>query len=180
MITTSRRVMGIVSLLGRSKDFQTTLEQARSKLYRMAYAWCRSPAVADDLVQETLVRALRHADQLRDLATVQSWLFSILANCTRDYFRSHRTMEDIEDVSETDLVSNDNPLEHCSQDQVVLRVRAAVAELPMTQRQVLVLVDLEEFSYAEVAAILDIPIGTVMSRLSRGRQALKAKLIDAR
>lgn len=73
---------------------------------------------------------------------------------------------------------DDTPEDINSRSQVVDRVRAAIALLPMGQRQVLTLVDLEEFSYNQVADILAIPVGTVMSRLCRGRQALKQTLIE--
>ena len=78
--------------------------------------------------------------------------------------------------AETDLPSAESPEEGYQQNQIIRRVRQAVGELPIGQREVITLVDLEECSYGEVATILDIPIGTVMSRLSRARYALKEKL----
>ncbi|GAB3630150.1 hypothetical protein GCM10027419_50070 [Pandoraea terrae] len=133
--------------------------------------------MAEDLVQETLSKALRKSSQLRDLKALDGWLFSILTNCWRDHFRKHVDMEDIDEIDELNLASDLTPEDACAQNEVVNRVRAAVAALPPGQRQVLTLVDLEEFSYSEVAEILDIPVGTVMSRLSRARQALTTKLL---
>lgn len=149
------------------------MEKMRPKLYRVAFSWSHDAALADDLVQETLVKALKNTGQLRDPALFNSWLFSILANCWRDHFRKDRKMEDIDDLEDYRCTTLTTPEDDHSQAQIVSKVRDAVAKLPIGQRQVLTLVDLEEFPYIEVAAILSIPIGTVMSRLSRARQSLK-------
>lgn len=154
------------------------LAQSRGGLFRLAYMWCHDRALADDLTQETLIKALRHADQLRDPARLRSWLYGILANCWRDHLRARKPTEDIDTIEEHLLASAETPEQSASQAQLALRVRAAVGRLPVGQREVLSLVDLEECSYAEVALILDIPIGTVMSRLCRGRAALRDALAD--
>ena len=139
----------------------------------MAYAWRHDPDLADDLVQETLARALKQRAQLREDTAFDAWLYAIMANCHRDWLRRERHWVDIE---EADLAGEDNPADAAEQGGLVTRVRTAVARLPEAQRQVLTLVDLEEMSYAEVAAALNIPQGTVMSRLSRARAALRATL----
>lgn len=133
--------------------------------------------LADDLVQETLSKALRRHAQLRDHEAMHGWLCTILANCWHDHLRAHQDMADVDEVAD-DLRADGTPETDYLQSEIVRRVRAAVAELPAGQREVVTLVDLEEFPYAEVATILDIPIGTVMSRLSRARTALKDKLRD--
>ncbi|HEY6096255.1 MAG TPA: RNA polymerase sigma factor [Gallionellaceae bacterium] len=168
--------MKILSLFCRGSEFQAQLEAIRPKLYRVAYSWSHNSALADDLVQETLVKALKNSGQLRDPELFNGWVFSILANCWRDHFRQYREMDDIDEIEDFQCVHEATPEDAHSQSQLVLRVRNAVAKLPLGQRQVLTLVDLEEMSYIEVAAILEIPIGTVMSRLCRARAALKATL----
>jgi len=94
-----------------------------------------------------------------------------------DHLRGRREFDDVEDWQDELESAADTPEVCCNREQVVACVRAAVARLPLGQRQVLTLVDLEEFGYAEVAGILDIPVGTVMSRLSRARASLK-NLLD--
>ncbi len=168
--------MNIQSLFCRTNDFQNQLEQIRPRLYRLAYSWSHNPAFADDLVQETLIKALKNANQLRDPALLTSWLFSILANCWRDHFRKHREMDNIEELEDFRYAHENTPEIAHSESQIISRVRAAIAQLPLGQRQVLTLVDLAELSYIEVAATLDIPIGTVMSRLCRARTSMKALL----
>ncbi len=141
----------------------------------MAYAWCCEPALADDLAQECLTRALQHSHQLRDHDRLECWLYTILNNCWREHLRRRRPEAEFD---EEEYVCSSCPETDSYQQQVVDRVRAAVASLPMGQRKVVTLVDLEGFAYAEVASILEIPIGTVMSRLSRARQALQSRLAD--
>ena len=146
-------------------------------LYRIAYAWCHDAALADDLVQETLSKAWARRAQLRDEAALKAWMVSIMNHCWLDYLRGRRDFDDVEDLQDELESAAESPEACCNREQVIACVRAAVARLPLGQRQVLTLVDLEEFGYAEVAGILDIPVGTVMSRLSRARASLK-NLLD--
>ena len=155
------------------------IEAERPVLYRIAYAWCHDAALADDLVQETLSRAWKQRGQLREEAAMRSWLVSIMNRCWLDHLRRRRDFEDVDDLGDVLESSADTPEQQCDREKVIACVRAAVARLPLGQRQVLTLVDLEEFGYAEVAGILDIPVGTVMSRLSRARAALKSLLNQA-
>jgi RNA polymerase sigma-70 factor (ECF subfamily) len=166
--------MEFFNLFSQSRELRQALEQSRVRLYRMAYAWCHNAALADDLAQEALTKALRKSGQLRDPKARDAWLFSILANCYRDHFRRHRDMDDVDDIELSDEAT---PETHSNQQEIIAQVRAAIAQLGEGQRQVVTLVDLEGFSYVEVATILGVPIGTVMSRLCRARNALKALLI---
>lgn len=156
-----------------------TIEAHRPVLYRIAYAWCHDPALADDLVQETLTKAWTRRAQLRDESALKAWLVTIMNHCWLDHLRSRREFDNVEDWQDTLESGADTPEASCNREQVIACVRAAVARLPLGQRQVLTLVDLEEFGYAEVAGILDIPVGTVMSRLSRARASLKSLLDTA-
>lgn len=167
--------MDILDFFLRSREAQRALNQARGRLYRMAYAWCHQPALADDLVQETLTKALQKSSQLRDPKARDAWLFAILANCYRDHFRRQREMDDIDEL---ELSFDITPETESGRAEVIGKVRAAIARLPQGQRQVVTLVDLEGFSYVETAQILDVPIGTVMSRLCRARNAMKPMLAE--
>ncbi len=168
--------MSIFRLISRARQFEERMEESRPRLQRLAYSWCRNRALADDLVQEALAKGLKSHQQLRDENVLHAWLCGILANCWHDHLRAHREMADVADLHEDTLVADGTPEADCLQSEIVRRVRQAVAALPVGQREVVTLVDLEEFSYAEVAAILEIPIGTVMSRLSRARNSLKEGL----
>lgn len=166
--------MDILDFFLRNRESQQALKEARSRLYRMAYAWCHNRALADDLVQETLTKAMQKSSQLRDPKARDAWLYTILTNCFRDHFRRQRDMDDIDEMEISHEVT---PETETGRLEVVDKVRAAVARLPEGQRQVVTLVDLEGFSYVEVAQILSIPIGTVMSRLCRARNAMKDQLL---
>lgn len=159
------------------RAFKKLVANSRERLYRMAYAWTHDPALADDLVQQTLYKALNNQKQLRDMAAADGWLFRILANCLTDYRRARREVLLGDDVV---LVDNLTPETETQEQQLVDKVRHAVGRLSLPQCQVVTLVDLEGFTYVSVAETLDIPVGTVMSRLCRGRRALREALIDVR
>ncbi len=159
-------------------DFSTRrrLEALRPRLCRLAHSWCHDGHLAEDLAQESLLKAMDRVGQLKDAALLESWTFTILNNVWRDHLRRRKTYVDIDDLDEAVIADAMTPEENASRRQTTDRVRAAISSLPLGQRQVLTLVDLESLSYAQVAAVLAIPVGTVMSRLSRARQALKDKL----
>ena len=147
----------------------------RNKLYRIAYSWCHDPALADDLVQETIYKALKNASRLRDVATLDSWLYRILYNCWHDYLRvKGRNVEFVEMHDEDQSDHSEN----YQQAQIVKRVRASVEQLPLPLREVVTLADFAGFSYTQIAEITGVQIGTVMSRLFRARKNLKQQLLE--
>ena len=146
---------------------------SRTKLYRMAVAWCYDRTLADDLAQECLARALQCMHQVKDSERLQCWLYRILSNCWHDHLRRQRPTDELDEETDSGC---DGPEAGAYQAEVIGHVRRAVAGLPIGQRKVLTLVDLEGLSYAEVAEVLAIPIGTVMSRLSRARDRLQTQL----
>ncbi|HKI65255.1 MAG TPA: sigma-70 family RNA polymerase sigma factor [Burkholderiales bacterium] len=162
-------------LFGVSAQFRAQVEGQREPLYRLGYSWCRDAALADDLVQEAMLRALDRGAQLNDAQRLKAWLCAILANCLKDHYRRARPLDPLDDEMPS---GGDSPETASASSQLAARVRAEVGRLPLGQRQVVTLVDLEGFSYAEVGQILEVPIGTVMSRLCRAREALRARLID--
>ncbi|MET0066679.1 MAG: RNA polymerase sigma factor [Candidatus Thiodiazotropha sp.] len=161
--------------LGRpARSLRRRFGDYRNDLYRVGLSWCGDRMLADDLAQEALTRALAKHHQLKDEMKLEHWLFRILNNCWREHLRRlHPTVE----LEELVMTSEQTPERGLRKQQVIDRVRCAIGRLPLGQRQVITLVDLQGFSYSEVAAVLEIPIGTVMSRVSRARQALKEDLI---
>lgn len=139
------------------------------RLRRYARALLGDRAAADDLVQDTLERAWLRLDQWRAGSDLRAWLFSIMHNLRADQMRrpsvATRSMEE-EDI--------EVPTRAKQSDALELRdLESALSYLPDEQREVLLLVGLEEMSYAEIAATVGVPLGTVMSRLSRGRERLR-------
>jgi len=145
------------------------IEGSRSKLYRMAYAWSHDAMLADDLVQEAQMLALQKIEQLKDDAAFDGWIYTILNNVWLGYLRKSRPCEDIERVV---IIDNSSPEHEMLVRQIDIMVRNAMSALPNAQRQVVSLIDLDGLSYSEVADILQVPIGTVMSRLNRARSSL--------
>jgi RNA polymerase sigma-70 factor (ECF subfamily) len=170
-----KRGAGTLTLLTNKRYIRGELGKCRELLYRLAYSWCHNPALADDLVQDAMLKALKNARQLKNPEAIKGWLSKILANCWYDYLRRTRETVDLDNLPYEEISSEGD--EHEQQD-IVSRVRAMIATLPVGQRQVITLVDLAGFSYIEIAGILDIPVGTVMSRISRARNALRVKLAD--
>jgi RNA polymerase sigma-70 factor (ECF subfamily) len=143
------------------------------RLRRYARALTGNRDTADDLVQDTLERALSRSALFRPGGDPRPWLFTIMHNIFVNQVRSaaaRRTTQLDADAYE--------PITHDStQDGLALRdLSRALAEVPGDQREVLLLIGLENLSYADAAGILGIPVGTVMSRLSRGREHLRATL----
>lgn len=149
------------------------MAQGRSRLYRVAFSWCHDAGLADDLVHEALIKALKSIHQLKDETVLDAWLFSILNNCWRDHFRRQHPQADIEEIMELPA-DGPSPEERHAESQLVGRVRRAVAALPMGQRQVITLVDLEQMAYSETAEVLGIPVGTVMAAPQDGGQRLRS------
>jgi RNA polymerase sigma-70 factor (ECF subfamily) len=168
--------MSLISRVCAGAGLRRKIADSRVRLYRVALAWCGDQMLADDLVQETLAMALHKSHQLREADRLNAWLYSILNNCWKQHLRRNRPHEDLDDQRPTDGPGPDGMLQ---QLEVVTRVRSAVAALPLEQRRVLALVDLEGFAYAEVSEVLEIPIGTVMSRLHRARKSLLEMLEDS-
>lgn len=163
--------------LSQRRAFKKLLGNSRDRLYRMAYAWTHDPQLADDLVQQSMCKAISNQKQLKDIGAAEAWLFRILSNCLKDYYRARREVLSSEELV---VIDTRTPEQEATELQLVNKVRQAVRKLPTTQCQVVTLVDLEGFTYATVAEILEIPVGTVMSRLCRGRRALREFLINVR
>lgn len=159
--------------LGQKRHLRRQICAERERLYRIAWSWCHDTPLADDLVQETLTRALSKLDSLRNPARLSVWLTRIMANLHRDRYR--RIIPETGLESER-LVGIDDPQQSVNRDQLVSRTRAAIMQLSEDQRQVLTLIDLAGFSYADTAAIIDVPVGTIMSRLSRARRHMRKLL----
>jgi RNA polymerase sigma-70 factor (ECF subfamily) len=171
--------------------FEEEALELSDQVYRVARRLVGSREEAEDLVQQTYERAFRAWRQFTPGTNLRAWLLRILTNLNIDRGRrQQRTPQTTSLDNETgdyflynqleSQLPEENPdeervLERLSQDSVV----EALADVPHDFRDVIVLVDIGEFSYADAAQILDIPIGTVMSRLHRGRRILKKNLADS-
>jgi len=151
--------------------FVSALVAQLPSLRRYAVALVRNAALADDLVQDSIERALRQSAQLRDLQSLSAWLRRILHNLYIDETRRNRSRGQQQDIMEfEDHLELSTPAIDNNATRDFLK---AMNTLSLEHRQILLLVGLEELSYREVADELGVPIGTVMSRLARARERLR-------
>lgn len=157
------------------EDLSDRIIELLPRLRRFARSLARNAQDADDLVQITVERALARAEQLRPDHSVASWLFGILRNAWIDEGRSRRRREAL--LEPTDIAERvGDPA--AGTDPELLCLQDALARLPEDQRLAVALVLVEGFSYKEAAAIMGVPVGTLTSRLARGREALQAMLSE--
>jgi len=154
-------------------------------LYSYALVLSRNQAEAEDLVQETCLRALRAMERLRRDSNVKSWLFTILRNIWLNQLRQRKTAPDMveleadERVADRAVDSSRDPHAAYVSDLEREQVRRAVERLPLEFREIILLREYEELSYEEIATMLQCPVGTVMSRLARARTKLRDLLAAA-
>lgn len=168
--------------------FEEEALELADQVYRVARRMVGTREEAEELVQDTYARAFRSWRSFTPGTNMRAWLLRILTNLNTDRGRKIQRTPDLQPLEESDYylankvaaadgedaLEQDRVVERLSQDGVV----EALSELPHDFRDVVVLVDIGEFSYADAAQILDIPIGTVMSRLHRGRRILKQNLAE--
>lgn len=153
-------------------DFETALAALLPRLRRFAHGLARDPADADDLTQQTAERALRARDQWQAGTSLAAWTYRIMRNLWIDTGRSRRdAVMAPEELGETIGVTGE--AEGRAELHFLMRT---MDRLPDEQREAVALVMIEGLAYAEAAALLEVPIGTLTSRLVRGRQALAAML----
>jgi RNA polymerase sigma-70 factor (ECF subfamily) len=175
-------------------DQATFADQAMefmSPLYTAALRMTRNPSDAEDLVQETYLKAYRAFGGFQEGTNLKAWLYKILTNTFINSYRAKKRRpeeSDLDDVEDLYLYrrlggleaatagrsAEDEVLDHFTDDDV----KAALEALPEQFRMAVLLADVEGFAYKEIAEILDVPIGTVMSRLHRGRKALQKALLE--
>jgi RNA polymerase sigma-70 factor (ECF subfamily) len=170
----------------RAASFEADALACLDSLYRTALRLTGRPADAEDLVQETYLKAFRAADRFEPGTNLRAWLFTILHNTARNRARDRAREPLVVDgeaaVRAADLLeqSGDTPETLLAGETLTPDLQAAVDALPDVFRVVVWLRDVEELSYAEIAEALQIPAGTVMSRLSRGRRILFERLTETR
>jgi len=169
-------------------NFDSQVMPYLDSLYNTAYRMTRSSEDAEDLVQETYFKAYKYYDKFEEGTNLKAWLFKILKNTFINNYRRKKLeprsvdFAEIEDSFER-IVRRDNNDQTVDPESEFFTgvldddVRKALESLPYDYRMVVILADLEDFSYKEVAEILDCPVGTVMSRLYRGRKLLEKALL---
>ena len=170
--------------------FQREALPLLDSLYGGALRMTRNQADAEDLVQETMLRAYRSFDRFEPGTNLKAWLYRIMTNAYINTYRKRQrepqkvSQEDIEDFDLYQELKDHDPAFSATPETIVLDnlldsdIIEAIDDLPDQFRMAVLLSDLQGFSYAEMAEIMDVPMGTVMSRLHRGRKALQKRLLD--
>jgi RNA polymerase sigma-70 factor (ECF subfamily) len=169
-------------------DFEASAMPYVDSLYNTAYRMARNAEDAEDLVQETYLKAFKYYDKFEEGTNFKAWLFKILKNTFINRYRKKQqeplqsAFDEIEDAFESQVRTEPgkgigSPEEEALAGVLDEHIQQALDSLPPDYRMVLILADLEDFSYKEIADILEIPVGTVMSRLYRGRRILEGALL---
>ena len=172
----------------RSWDFEAVAMPFVDSLYNTAYRMARNSEDAEDLVQETYLKAYKYYDKFQEGTNLKAWLFKILKNTFINSYRKRQQAPPESDFSEIEdsfesLVSEEVTRKSKSPEEEFLAnvldedIQQALVALPDDFRMVVLLADLEGFSYKEIAEILGVPVGTVMSRLYRGRRLLESAML---
>ncbi len=171
----------------RREEFETEVLPLLDRLYSAALRYTRNPADAEDLVQETVAKAYRSFHQYQPGTNLRAWLYRVLHTTYISMYRKAQRRpqealkEEVDDYSFYDEIARSGGR---SAEREVLEsltseeVRGALADLPESFRMAVYLADVEGFAYKEIAEIMDTPVGTVMSRLHRGRKALQKALAE--
>ncbi len=169
------------------REFAAAALDHLDALYGYATALTRDRMAAEDLVQETYLRAVRAFGRLLPDSNLKGWLFAIMRNVWLNQQRHDRTGPafielDAEDDERWRFLESGlaSPLAELEKSETRVRVRAAIESLPPVFREVVILRDIEGFSYQQIATILQCPAGTVMSRLGRARDRLRLLLVERR
>jgi RNA polymerase sigma-70 factor (ECF subfamily) len=162
--------------------FEGTVLPYFNSAYNLARWLTRNQQDAEDIVQEALLRALRSFDTFIQGRDARAWLLTIVRNSCRTWLRKNRSRDLAIPIDETVPVSTDlwsDPEASLIRNANAKQIRQAMETLPLEYREILVLRELEELSYKEIAGIAEIPLGTVMSRLARARRELYSRLAKA-
>ncbi len=167
---------------GRKEEFEALALQHMNSVLNAAWRLTGNSEEAQDLTQDTYLRAYRFFDRFREGTNMKAWLFKILKNVFINKYRNDLKKPEMVELAAIEslgvALATDDPEKKFFGDLLGDEVTEAIAVLPEEFRLVVILANLEGFSYKEISEIIDAPIGTVMSRLHRGRRLLKKALAE--
>ena len=170
---------------GDEEAFNELVARYKDPLFNYVARMLKDRVYAEDIVQETFVRVYRNRDRYQQIAKFSTWIYTIAINLTKTELRRQNlrrffSLSGSADSSKSfELPDTKINLEKSAEDTIVgERIKEAIAELPKTFREVIVLRDIQELSYDEISKIVGVPLGTVKSRVNRGRTRLQKKLRD--
>ena len=164
----------MLSLL-KLKKFNNLIQDHLDSLLQFSYMRCKDRELAEDLAQETCIKAYKaYCDKKEEITNPKEWLFKILINTHIDYLRKRKF--NTESIYDKDFVSNNNPIDQVESNIFFESINKALNNLESGQRMVVYLADIKDYSIKKIAELMNIPIGTVVSRLHRARKILRELL----
>lgn len=169
---------------GDEEAFTEIYRQFETMVYNLALRMSGNPADAEDITQETFVRAYRHLTKFKGKSSLKTWIFRIALNCSKTRLRRRgrreaRQIDDGEVELERAQDGRRTPEDRTVATDLSLTVREGLERLPAHYREAVLLRDFEDMNYSEIAAVLGVRIGTVRSRIARGRERLR-RLLETR
>ena len=162
--------------------FEALVVKYQVRIYRVIQRFLGGSDMVEDLAQEVFIRAYRSLPSFKGESSLYTWLYKIALNLCRNHYRTRARRPESEPLGEEGaaqpVAADDTPEETVFRREFWERLRGALDELPAEQREAVILCDLEGMSYEDMAAVIDVPIGTVRSRIFRGRKALQEKLAE--
>ncbi len=155
----------------KKRRFNKLIQEYLDGLLQLAYMRCANKELAEDLVQEACIKAYKSYIDKEEIANPKAWLFRILINTHIDHVRKKQL--EIADLDNFEFVDKRNPSQDTESNYFFKDLNYALKQLEPEQRVVAYLADVNEYSYKEIAELLEVPLGTVMSRLHRARQTLR-------
>jgi len=168
-----------------SRDaFAALVEKYRKKMFNLAYSITRNRETADDLTQDTFIKAYIHLNKFKQQSSFGTWLYRIAVNTIKDNFRKEKKSlkADYDDHRISEPLQTDRQIEQEAEQEIARKkglLRRALKSLPEKHRIILTLRDIQGVPYKEIAEILNISMGTVDSRLFRARKMLKNKIVKS-
>ena len=175
-------------LLGNTKEFSKLIDKYKNMVYNLTYRMCNNLNDAEDLSQETFLRAFQSLSHFNPSYKFSTWLYQITLNIVRDRFKKKSLNclsldapieTDDSEIYRQHSDQTNNPEEIFSRKEKSRNIESAILSLPLTYREVIVLRHLQNLSYSEISSILRLPAGTVKIRLYRAREQLKRILTDS-
>lgn len=169
-------------LNGEKQAFNKLVLLYQNRIYNLVFNYLKHPEEAKDTTQDIFVTVHRTIGSLKDITKFKSWLYQVAINHCRNRYKSLKRKGFFSSYSLDDpdsylqLSSNDSPEKKVEHRDMINIIREEMAKMPEQEKEIIVLRDIQELSYEEISSILDLPLGTVKSRLNRARLALKSRL----
>lgn len=169
---------------GDINSFEKLIKKHQKFAYNVALKYLKDPVDAEDATQESLIKAFRYLKSFNKNSKFSTWLYRIVINTCKDELRKHKKDQDSYSLDNEDNYINAiedesyEPLKNAENKELGKNLHKAIEKLELTYKDVIILCDMKDYSYQEISDILEIPIGTVRSRISRGRKKLRKIIND--